>query len=192
MNPMSFSWFVLALLAQAPPPAPGAGGDNSTMLAVWGVLLMGAAVMLFFVEIVVPSGGIIALGGAAAMVAGVVLLFRVDTTFGLMGAIAALIAIPVAIGFAMKFWPDLPMGRLLILGNEARTNGDEAAEDATGAGLAAVGEVGDALTDLRPIGMCRFGDRRQECLATGGLIEAGQKVRVVSVDGLQIKVQREG
>jgi len=181
---------VFAWLAQAQ-PAPGGGeSDDGTFWAVWGVLLIGAAIMLFFVEVVVPAGGLIGLVGAAAMVTGVVLLFRVDTTFGLIGAIAALIALPIVIGLAIKVWPDLPVGRLLILRSEKRGGGQATQADAD-AETPGVGRTGEAMTDLRPIGTCVIDGKRQECLASGGMIEAGDSVRVVSVDGMQIKVQRQ-
>jgi len=191
MNLSASCLSAFALLAQSQ-PAPGGESDDGTFWVVWGVLLMGAAIMLFFVEIVVPSGGLIGLVGAAAMVAGVVLLFRVDTTFGLIGAIAALIALPIVIGLAIKVWPDLPIGRLLILRNENPPDAEDAADQTEPTPDAPdVGRRGEAVTDLRPIGTCLIDGERRECLATGGMIEAGDPVRVVSVDGMQIKVQRQ-
>ncbi|NBC10652.1 MAG: hypothetical protein GVY24_02825 [Planctomycetes bacterium] len=181
---------VFAWLAQTQ-PAPGGESDDGTFWAVWGVLLIGAAIMLFFVEVVVPAGGLIGLAGAAALVTGVVLLFRVDTTFGLIGAIAALIALPIVIGLALKVWPDLPVGRLLILRSEKRDDAEAGDEPEAAPGTPNVGRTGEAMTDLRPIGTCVIDGKRQECLASGGMIEAGEAVRVVSVDGMQIKVARE-
>jgi membrane-bound ClpP family serine protease len=52
-----------------------------------------------------------------------------------------------------------------------------------------VGTTGVAMTDLRPVGTCRFGDGRYECLADRGMIESGSEVEVVAVDGMQVKVR---
>jgi len=39
-----------------------------------------------------------------------------------------------------------------------------------------VGTTGQAMTPLRPVGICRFGDRRVECKAEYGMIGKGTEV----------------
>ena len=164
--------------------------------AVWAVALLGVALVLFFVEIFIPSGGLIGFAAAAALVAGIVMMFRVNTTLGLVSAIVALTWLPFFFALALKLWPNTPLARLLLLKNEPRP-----ADAFDGVGgephslVAATGEsrllglTGEAITDLRPVGLCLLEGQRVECLADAGLIRAGTPVRVVAVDGMHVKVR---
>ena len=70
-------------------------------LIIWAVLLLGVAVVLFFVEVFLPSHGLISLVAAVSLVAGIVLLFKVDTTLGLAGALLAIVCVPIFVVMAM-------------------------------------------------------------------------------------------
>jgi len=162
----------------------------------WALVCFIVAIVLFFIEVFVPSGGLLGLASGVAAIAGVVMLFQVDTTFGLIGAVVTVLAIPVLIAVAIKAWPSTPIARWLTLGDPETPDNDAEAESATDARLGRheaavqVGDEGVAVYDLRPIGMCKFGAERIDCLASDGMIEQGDKVKVVSADGMQIKVRR--
>jgi len=47
-----------------------------------------------------------------------------------------------------------------------------------------------AKTDLRPIGQADIEGEVLEVLAEGGVIDAGERIRVTSVSGNQVKVRR--
>ena len=178
------------MLAQANGPA---ADEGSGALIVWAIVLIGLALALFFIEVIVPSGGILGIGSAASLVIGVILLFQVDETLGLIGATVSLIALPFAVGLAITLWPDTPIGRLLTLSSPP-SRGDVRAADQPSKGAAtgqtlSPGDHGKALTELRPVGTCLIQNRREECLASAGVIEPGTPVEVVDVDGLQIKVR---
>jgi membrane-bound serine protease (ClpP class) len=168
--------------------------DNTV---VWAVAFLGVALVLFFVEIFIPSGGLIGFAAAASLVAGIVMLFQVNTTLGLVGAIVALVGLPFLFALALKIWPNTPMARLLLLKTDPRATEDMydgAAAPGEGPPSASspsalVGVTGEALTDLRPVGVCMLEGQRVECLADGGLIRAGSAIRVVAVDGMHIKVR---
>lgn len=159
----------------------------------WAIILMAIALVLFFVEMFIPSGGVLSVLALIALGAGVFLLFKVNTTAGLIGAIAALIALPVAIAFGIRILPSTPLMKLMTLG--APQQETELGEHgiAGGHGHAErkelIGVEGQAVTDLRPIGTCMIDGRRRDCLAVGGMIKTGSKVRVVAADGLQVKVE---
>lgn len=179
-------------LAQVPAggsPAPG-GGD----LVVWAVILIGMAAALFIAEMFVPSGGILGACSLLCLIGGVVMLFRIDDTIGLIGAIVSLIAIPFAFMGALWVWPSTPIGRALTLGGaedqeESAYDGQDRPMDHTHRGGIPVGTVGKTLTELRPVGLCLLAGKRQECLSESGVIEPGVRVKVVSSDGMQVKVR---
>ncbi len=157
----------------------------------WAVLCLAVAAVLFAVEIFIPSGGLLGLLSAAALVTGVVLLFQINTTLGLAGAIASLVAVPVAVMLAMKLWPHTPIFRLLVLSDAQQRSDEDAPPQAHEAG-AMVGRTGTAVTDLRPSGMCVIDGKRLDCLSDQSLIEAGTSVRVVRIEGRNIMVRADG
>ncbi len=174
------------LLAQA--AAAPAGVDNHYVL--WAILLMAVALILFFLEVLVPSGGVLGFSSAVAMIAGVVLFFKVSTTLGLVSAIVALLAVPFLFAFALKLWPNTPIGKLLTL--ESTSNGQANGTTQADPGRSLhqlVGQTGQALTDLHPIGRCLIDGQRFDCLAQTGMIQAGSTVKVVTVSGMEIKVR---
>jgi len=157
----------------------------------WGLALLGASLLLMAVEVFVPSAGIIALFAAGAAIGGVALIFMYDSTWGIISLLGMLLIAPAAVWLAIKAFPHTPIGKRLILGSsqdeasrfeEARSQRDDQ--------LALIGLEGDAVTDLRPVGVARIEGQRLDVLAEGPMIEAGTRVRVVSAQGNQIKVRR--
>jgi membrane-bound serine protease (ClpP class) len=52
-----------------------------------------------------------------------------------------------------------------------------------------VGEEGTTLSELRPMGECDFAGRRLEAISEQGLIEPGQRVKVVALSDHRPVVQ---
>jgi len=156
---------------------------------IWATVLIGVALLLFFIELFIPSGGLIGIGAAICLIAGLVMLFKVDTTIGLIGAVVALAAVPFFIAAMIRLWPNTPIAHWLTLKNEPPLSATDTVTSPSTGALPSVGAVGDAITDLRPVGTCVLGGHRTECLADGGIIRAGTRVKVVMVDGMQVKVR---
>lgn len=180
------------ILAQVPAGGPPAQGNGE--LVIWAVILIGMAVALFIAEIFVPSAGILGACSLLCLISGIIMLFWIDGTVGLIGAIVSLIAIPFAFMGALWVWPSTPIGRALTLGDEE--DQEESAYDGQDRPMAhthqasiPVGTVGKTLTGLRPVGMCLLNGQRQECLSESGMIDPGVQVKVVSSDGMQVKVR---
>ncbi len=165
--------------------------ESSSLL--WAVLLLAIALVLLFVEVFVPSGGIIMICGLICMAFGVFFLFQVDTTVGLIGATLSLISLPIMFAIGMKMLPNTPFFRRIELraGNPDRKMGSQgiAGADNQSEAAALIGLTGEAMTDLRPIGVCMINGRRRDCLATGGAIEKGAEIEVIAADGMQVKVR---
>lgn len=161
-------------------------------LLLLGLGLIAASLLLMVVEVFVPSGGLIAITAGIAALVGVISLFRSDSWWGLMGLIALMVIGPAALGFALKVWPNTPLGRRMLLGDmteeqiEAERLKERTERDAL---HALVGAEGVAMTDLRPVGAVRIDGTRYDALAEVGVIAAGTKVRVTKVEFNQIKVR---
>ncbi len=54
-----------------------------------------------------------------------------------------------------------------------------------------VGQSGVAESDLRPVGVARFGEHRIDVVSEGGYVRAGSRVRVIEVSGARIVVRAE-
>ncbi|MCW5766755.1 MAG: hypothetical protein KIT68_12370 [Phycisphaeraceae bacterium] len=157
-------------------------------MLVWGLGLLAVAVLLFVVDIFVPTFGVLSITALAVAIAGVVCLFRVSPTWGLIGVLAVVVGGPALFFFGLNVMPHTPIGRRLVLG--APGNDDDAPPPAPDPLAEKIGSEAVVLTDLRPVGAVRIGDERFEALAETGLIRAGSKVRIVAiVDGTTLKVR---
>lgn len=159
-------------------------------MLIWAIGLITLALILFIIELFIPSGGLIGFVATLSMVAGLICLFWVSQTAGMIATIIVLIAAPFAIFGGLKMFPYTPVGRWLTMAEEQKAGVTryDPARDQDADKL--VGHAGTALTDLRPIGMCRIDDKRMECLAESDVILAGAKVKVVAVNGMEIKVRQ--
>lgn len=183
----------LLTLAQA----ATSSADTSDTLVMWSIVLIGMAVILFILELLIPSGGLIGTGAGVCLVIGCVLLCFVDPTIGMLVSIAFLAALPFAFLFAMKIWPNTPLGKILILRSaqdmptESPDDAGDVRQDESQKNGLVVGTVGKAVTDLHPIGTCVFDGKREQCLAAGGVIDAGSRVKITAIDGMQVRVRAE-
>lgn len=162
-------------------------------LLIWGLVLLAVSALLLVLEVLLPSGGVIAVASGVVGISGLVCLFRYDTTWGLVGTLGVLIVGPMLGAFMLKIWPETPMGRRLIHGTRSEEDilaAAAAEEQERAARLALVGLEGVTVTDLRPVGMAKIGERRLEVLSEAGWIRAGTAVKVVSVSGNEIKVRQ--
>lgn len=168
-------------------------------LATWSILCFVIAITLFIIEVFIPSGGVIGLLAIIAALGGIILLFQINTTLGLVGAIVCVGAVPVLIMSAIKLWPSTPIGRWLSIPDmpSRPRSGDD--EDEGGDSQPArpihtdkhhlMGKTGIAQTDLRPVGVCRIDDRKEPCVAVGGMITAGTPIKVIAIQDNTVKVQ---
>lgn len=157
-------------------------------LLVWGVLLVALSLVLLAAEAFIPSGGLISVVAAVVAISGIVCLFRVDWKWGAAGLGTVAVLGPLMFIFALQLMPSTKLGRTLMFGEDGEERpvlGEEAVHELD----SLIGTEGIVLTDLRPVGAVRLGDRRVDALAELSFIPAGSKVRVVSVDGATIKVR---
>ena len=163
-------------------------GDN---LVVWALVCLVVAMLLFMLEFVIPSAGLLGVAATVSLITGVVLLFKLNTWAGLVGLTVSLIALPFIAGFGLRIFPHTPVFRWLLLRNPEQPQADARALErgAMDVEVSLLGQEGRAVSDLRPVGVCLIDGRRRECLAATGYIRTGATVKVVAVDGMQVKVR---
>jgi len=154
---------------------------------VFAVFLYFACAALIVAEVFVPSGGLISVCALACLISGITIFFRHSTTVGWIGVGIAIIMIPTVLVIAYKIFPQTRFGKSVTLTPPQRQQGD-AIPDTTEL-KKMLGAVGVVLTPLRPVGMCDFSGHRIECVAEGGYVDRGKKVKVIDVESTQLTVR---
>ncbi len=161
---------------------PGIIGGISLILALFafqtlpvnfaGVLFMLLALVLFVLEIKVPSHGALSIGGVVSLVLGSLMLFR--PRFGEPG-VSIFVIVPSVLLTAGFF--AFAIGKALRAQKRRPVTGSE--------GM--VGEIGIVVDRIAPTGRVRIRGEIWSATSTVA-IEKGEKVRVVSVEGLRLIV----
>ena len=185
---------VIAILIEIASPAKwGAGFAGVAMLALatyglgilnvdwFGLVFMGLAMVLFIVDIKAPTHGALTLAGSVSLVVGALVLFnspgtpqfeRVSVPLGV--GVSLMIA---AVFFLVLMLFIIPAQRLVVI---------------TGQNVL-IGQIGVARTDLSPRGNVQVAGELWSAKAMDEekTIPAGTRVRVVNVEGIQVRVQEE-
>ncbi len=153
-------------------------GQVIIVLVVIGFLMIAA-------EVFVPGLVLGTLGGLC-LVGAVVLCY---VSYGaLLGTVAfASLAILSIVGFFLwlRLFPHTPLGKRMMLNKSLASRNSLPSADL-------IGETGEAVTPLRPAGTAIIHGRRMDVVAESGLIESGQKITVVSQEGIRIVVRLLG
>ena len=170
------------------------------LLLIWGLVLLALSIVLLVVEVFVPSAGIISVVAAICAIAGVGMLWKYETAWGITGMLGVLILGPIAMIWAFKMLPYTPIGRAILGGisDEERESIRDHERDHAMSRIALVGQRGTALTDMRPVGEVEVEINVEgtqvtqtiEAYAEHEWIEAGEPVIVTSAQGLEIKVRK--
>ncbi len=143
-----------------------------------GLLLILFAVILFLLEIKVTSYGILSIGGVIAMFLGALMLFKEPATdFEPVVRVSKQLIIAATLVSAAFF--------TLVIGMAVRSQRKPAVTGAEGM----IGEIGIALTEISPTGRVRVHGEIWQARSDVP-IAPGEQVRVVAVEGLQVKVEK--
>jgi membrane-bound serine protease (ClpP class) len=154
----------------------------------WAVLLIIAGVALVVLEVFIPSGGILGFLAVSALVAGVVMGFTQGPGVGFAVLAGAVVGLPVAVILALKWWPQTPIGRRVLLG--LRGSDEVLPDDPRRRGLKELeGRIGRAKSKMLPSGLIVIDGRKVDAVSEGMPIEPGQKVRVLHVRGNSVVVR---
>ncbi len=152
------------------------------------LLLIAIGFLLMPADLFIPTGGFLFAGGLVAIGVGVVFIFTISPSMGMMALVVVFIALPLMFVFLGHYWPRSAMGRRFIL-----TAGDE---DATVAALPINqdleqlrGRIGRTLSALRPAGVVDFDGRRIDTITEGMMVDPGQWVRCIEVKAGKVVVR---
>lgn len=171
-------------------------GHWLVQLAGWEEMLLAAGgLLLLALEIfVLPGFGIAGVLGIAALLGALALSMTGpgDTAAVIVGAVTR-IFIALSVGLLaslvlMRFVPTLPFARRLVLQTDLGSGPSHGS--APDSDLAWLGKQGLAATPLHPAGIAEIEGERLDVVADGVLIDAGERIEVMRVDGNRIVVRR--
>lgn len=152
------------------------------------VLLLAASLVVLFLEILTPTFGLLAVLAAGGLIAAAWLSFKQSTGAGVAVSAGILIGVPIYLTALVKILPHTRFGQMLFLKSTEVGKAEGIPEAAFYEQL--IDTVGVAETPLRPAGAVRAGGRRIDAMAEGGLIEKGEKVRILRVSGSSCVVRK--
>jgi membrane-bound serine protease (ClpP class) len=160
-------------------------------MVIWfPILLFVVGFIALFIELFVPAAGMIGAAGIVCMIIGTVLGYRsFGSTVGTLFLTGTLIGVPAMIVIGLKLFPRTFVGKRLILSFSQRQEEgftsytSERYDDL-------LGKEGEALTMLRPSGMVLIDGKKQSVVTSGELVERGERVRVIKVEGSRVVVRR--
>lgn len=155
----------------------------------WAIIALLVGLVLVVAEVFIPSGGVIGFLAVGLLVLSLVLAYLHNPTTGLVFTVILCIAAPGAVMLAFHFWPRTPLGKRIFLAHPSPEDIDPAAPKHRSL-QSLKGETGRTMTPLRPAGVTDFAGRRIDTIAEGVMIDEGELVRVVSVQGGRVVVRR--
>ncbi|HZM34051.1 MAG TPA: NfeD family protein [Burkholderiales bacterium] len=185
---------------------PGATGIASLGLFFWGhwlvqlagweelLLALGGVLLLALEIFIVPGFGIAGVLGVLALLAALVLsMLGPGGTPQFVLATGARVALALVVSLVaslvlLRYLPRLPVGRQLVLQTGLEATQGYASAPETDAAL--LGRRGRASSTLRPAGIAEIDGRRVDVVSEGELIDAGELIEVIRVDGNRIVVRR--
>jgi membrane-bound ClpP family serine protease len=145
----------------------------------WPILLLAFGLLLLIGEVFIPSGGLIGLLAISCLALSLWRAFQQSTTLGLTFLLADLVLLPVVFALGLYLWPKTPLAKQIMLRPPDRDDIDVSHGERRLDHL--VGQMGRALTPLRPSGLVDFDGRRLDALSEEGLIPSGALVKAMRV-----------
>jgi membrane-bound serine protease (ClpP class) len=149
---------------------------NTLPINYAGLALILFALLLFILEIKITSHGVLAIGGIVSLLLGSMMLIRRGA--GPVGQISLAVVISTTIVTALFFLFVIGMG--LKAQRLKPTTGSESM----------IGETGEAKEELNPLGMVFLHGELWQAESMSGIIQAGEKIRVKSMKGFTLFVEK--
>ena len=143
-----------------------------------GLGLIIFAIILFILEIKIVSHGILTVGGVISLILGSLMLIKTDSGFDVLQISWEVIALIVVL--TLLFF-SVAIGLGIKAQRRKTTTGAE--------GL--INEIGDAITDLNPLGSIKVHGEIWKAESVDGNISNGEKIIVSGVSNLKLQVKKK-
>jgi membrane-bound serine protease (ClpP class) len=166
------------------------------------LILFAIGVVLLIIEVFfIPGFGVAGIVGTVLIFASMVLMLQQFTVPGttsewrafgnnILMVLATFVASGVVLVLLVTHMKSVPLLNRMIMRRTLAGAGATAVAGSHGEELSGlVGEVGLALTPLRPAGRAEFGDRQADVVTQGEFLERGTRVEVMEVHGPRVVVK---
>jgi membrane-bound serine protease (ClpP class) len=157
------------------------------------VLIMIGLVLIVLEAFIIPGFGIAGILGIACLIGGIVMSMLgtfatpADISNAIWITIGALVLAIVGAFMLLKLLERRPFwSKISLASKESKSSGF--VSSAKKPELA--GQVGTAITDLRPVGAGLFNDKRLDVVTSGDYIDAGEKIKIIKDEGYRVIVER--
>jgi hypothetical protein len=154
-------------------------------MLVWAVILFFCGLALLILEAFIPSHGLLGVLSIGALTAAIVFGYLGNWVEGTIILAATVIGVPVAVVLMLKYWPETPIGRRVLLGVPAS---EEVLPDVAER-RALIGKRGIAQSVMLPSGPVEIDGDVIDAVSEGMVIESGQRVEVVESGALRVVVR---
>ncbi|MEE2684679.1 MAG: NfeD family protein [Planctomycetota bacterium] len=151
---------------------------------VWAAILILGGMGLIVLETFIPSHGVLALFAGLSIIAGVVVAFKGGQMVGTVSLVCVAILVPILVGAMLKWWPNTPIGRAILIPDVVRDEDDPQNQYAH-----LVGRHGVVRKQMMPNGQVVVDNRAYDAVSQGLLIEKGVQVVIITADGNRILVR---
>jgi membrane-bound ClpP family serine protease len=157
--------------------------------ATWAFLLLLLGLLFLILEFFVPSGGSLGVLSGLCLVAAIGLGFMAGRWTGITILLTVCVAVPTAMSLAVRWWPDTPIGRLILI-PRPESSDEVLPETVQYRGLKdLVGRRGLAKGLMLPSGSVLVDGKLYDAVSEGVAIEPGTAVVVVNVSTQRLVVR---
>lgn len=148
----------------------------------WAIALFLLGLAFLIAEFFVPSAGVLGLLAALSFVGAIVLAFLAGPYYGVGLLFSVLIVVPAALFAAVRYWPETPIGRRILI--QLPLHAEEVLPATEGYRIlrTLVGRRGISKSLMLPSGAVEIDGHLYDALSEGLTIEAGQPILVVGVN----------
>src|SRR5438105_13997716 len=148
---------------------------------VWAIALLLLGLVFLVLEFFIPSGGALAVMCALSFLAAIIVGFMAGPWTGAAMVLAICVIVPSSVGAAIRWWPDTPIGKLMLI-QRPRSSDEVLPETVAYRGLKdLVGRRGQSKGLMVPSGSVLIDGKTNDAVSEGMTIEPHQSVIVVSV-----------
>jgi membrane-bound serine protease (ClpP class) len=151
------------------------------------VILYAVGIAMLVAEIFLPSHAVLTVCGLGLLGWAVYHTFQLSEFAGYFSLVLLAIILPTMMIIAVRTWHQTPIGRRISPPNPVLTQEDAGARPDLLEPF--VGQIGTTLTPLRPVGKCRFGDRKIECVSESEMIGRGVTVQAIGIVNMSLAVR---
>jgi membrane-bound ClpP family serine protease len=155
----------------------------------WAMLLLVLGMVFLVLEFFVPSSGALAVMCAVSFMGAIAVGFAAGPWTGVTTLLIVCIIVPSACAAAVRWWPDTPIGRLILI--QRPKNSDEVLPETAAYRTFKdlVGRRGVTKNLMLPSGAVLIDGKSYDAFSEGMAIEPGQPVIVVSVSTQRLIVR---